>query len=202
MAAPLTSPRTRARCETANTIATGSAAISVASASVGRDDLKMSDSPTWIGELPVVRQERVGKEEVVPIGDEAEEEDQGDDRSREWDAKAPERGPFATSVDSRCVQEFRRYRGRVVDVSEVDAEREEREGQDHRKDASDQMDGVELEEDRKHERRRWDEHRDEGKCQDQLAPPESRLPKGLTPGLIGGSRPQPVGCSRPLDQAG
>jgi hypothetical protein len=47
--APPTSPRRSARCETMNTMATGKAAISVASASAGRDPLKRSESPTWIG---------------------------------------------------------------------------------------------------------------------------------------------------------
>ena len=44
-------------------IATGRAAISVASATVGRDDLDVRQ-PDLDRELPVIRQERVGKEEV------------------------------------------------------------------------------------------------------------------------------------------
>ena len=46
---PPTSPRRSARCETTKTTAIGMAATSVASATAGRDDLKRSESPTWIG---------------------------------------------------------------------------------------------------------------------------------------------------------
>ena len=49
LVAPPRSPRSSARCEAMNTIATGIAAISVASASPDRVDPKMSESPTWIG---------------------------------------------------------------------------------------------------------------------------------------------------------
>ena len=65
-----------------------------------------------------------------------------------------ERQPLTAAVDTGRVEELGRDRGRVVDVGEVDAEGEERERQDHREDAADQVDGVELQEDRQDERRR------------------------------------------------
>ena len=66
-----------------NTTATGSAAISAASATAGRVEWKMSESPTVPGNL-LVGQDRIRQEKVVPVGDEAEEEDERGNRRREW----------------------------------------------------------------------------------------------------------------------
>ena len=55
--------------------------------------------------LPLVREEDVGQEEVVPVGDEAEEEDEGDDRLRERKRYAQERLKVAAAVDARRIQQ-------------------------------------------------------------------------------------------------
>ena len=80
-----------------------------------------------------------------------------------------ERLPLAAAVDARRVEQVGRERGRVVDVGEVDAEREERERQDHRQRAPDQVQRVQLEEDREHERGRRHDHHDERQREDELA---------------------------------
>ena len=113
--------------------------MTAASATVGRVDWKMSESPTWTGKLPLVGQDRVRQEEVVPVGDEAEEEDERGDRLRERERDAQEGLQLIAAVDPRRIQEAWRERGREVDVGEVHAEREERERQDDRERVADQI---------------------------------------------------------------
>ena len=97
--------------------------MSVASASPDRVEPKMCGEPDLDRKLPLVREEDVGEEEVVPVGNEAEEEDEGDDRLRERKRNAQERLKIAAAVDARRIQEPRWNRGRVVDIGEKDAER-------------------------------------------------------------------------------
>ena len=91
-----------------------------------------SERPTVIGYWFEFARTHVRQEEVVPVGDEAEEEDERDDRLRERQRDPQERLQLAGAVHPRRVEQAGRKRSRVVDVGEVDAEREEREGQDHR----------------------------------------------------------------------
>src|SRR6185369_2743162 len=100
-----------------------------------------------------VRKHGVRKEEVVPVRDEAEEEHQRDHRLGERQRDATKRLPLAAAVRASGVEQLRGDRRRVVDVREIDAERVERERQDHGEHAADQMQRVELEEDRQDERR-------------------------------------------------
>ncbi len=167
------------------TIATGTTAISVASASSGLKILSDWPPPPTAGlndgvdgeQVPEpdgdrvlvrVREHDVGQEEVVPVGDEAEEEDERHDRLRERQRDAHERLQLAAAVDARGVEKPRRECGRVVEVREVDAEREERERQDDRERAPDQMHGVQLEEDRQHERGPGHDHHDQRQREDEL----------------------------------
>jgi hypothetical protein len=103
----------------------------------------------------------VRKEEVVPVGHEAEEEDEDDDRLGQWERDAAKGQPLAAAVRTRRIEEVARDRGHVVDVGEVDPEGEEREGQDHRERVADQVQRVELEEDRKHEGGARHDHHDQ-----------------------------------------
>src|SRR3954471_14674364 len=89
-----------------------------------------------------VREYDVRQEEVVPVGDEAEEEDQCDDRLGERERDAQEDLQLARAVHPRRIEQAGRERGCVVEVGEVDAEREERERQDDRELAPDQVHGV------------------------------------------------------------
>src|SRR3954451_14543485 len=122
-----------------------------------------------------VRQDDVRQEEVVPVRDEREEEDERQHRLGERHRNPQEGLELAGALDARSLEQRRRQRRDVVDVGEVDAEREEREGQDHRPwrpdhlDAEQVMDGVHLEVDREHERRTRDDHRDERQRKDQPA---------------------------------
>ena len=146
---PPTRPRTSARCESTNTTATGSTASSVASASSGRKMLtdwppppaaglnegveeSRFESPDRDRVLVRVRKHDVRQEEVVPVGDEAEEEDERHDRLRERQRDPAKREPLTAAVHACGVEQVSRERRGVVDVREVDAEREERERQDHR----------------------------------------------------------------------
>src|SRR4051812_6282994 len=115
-----------------------------------------------------VREYDVGQEEVVPVGDEAEEEDECDDRLRERQRDAHEGLQLAAAVDASGVEKPRRKCGRVVEIREVDAEREERERQDDRERAPDQVCRAQLEEDRQHERRPGHDHHDQRQRQDEL----------------------------------
>ena len=54
-----------------------------------------------------VREDDVRQEEVVPVGDEAEEEDERDDRLRERQRDPEERQPLAAAVDARRVEQAR-----------------------------------------------------------------------------------------------
>src|SRR3954453_2687558 len=118
--------------------------------------------------LAGVGEEDIRQEEVVPVGDKAEEEDERDDGLGERKRDAQERLQLVRAVDPRRVEGARRKRRRVVDVREVDAEREERERQNDRERAAYEVDRVQLEEDWEHERGRGDDHRDEGEREDEL----------------------------------
>lgn len=95
-----------------------------------------------------VGQNDVGKEEVRPVGDEAEEEDERDERLGQGQRDSPERRPLPAAVDPGRLEERGGYRGRVVEVRQVDAEGEEREGQDDRERRPEQVERIQLEEDR------------------------------------------------------
>ena len=82
--------------------------------------------------LLVSAEEHEGQEEVVPVRDEAEEEDERDDRLRQRECRCGGTPPLAAPVDPRGVEQVGGEGGRVVEVGEVDAEREEGERQDDR----------------------------------------------------------------------
>src|SRR5581483_8421597 len=123
-----------------------------------------------------VGEDHVRQEEVVPVGDEAEEEDECEHRLREREGDAQECLQLGRPVDPRCVEEVGRERRHVVDVGEADAEREERDRQDHRQRASDQVHAVELEEDGEDERCGRHDHHEQRQREHELPPRE--LPDG------------------------
>ena len=57
--------------------------------------------------LPLVGKEHVREEEVVPVGDEAEEEDERDTRLRERDPDVAEGRPLAAAVDTGRIEQCR-----------------------------------------------------------------------------------------------
>ena len=112
--APPTRPRTSARCEKTKTIATGTTAIKRRERELGLEDVDRLAAAAdrrverrRRGEqvpeadrdrvLVRVREDDVRQEEVVPVGDEAEEEDERDDRLRERQRDAEERLQLACS---------------------------------------------------------------------------------------------------------
>ena len=169
--APPTRPRTSARCEKMKTIATGTTAISVASASSGLKiltdwpppptaglndgvDESRSQSPTVIGYWFEFASTTYGRKKLFQSATKLKKKTSATTGFASGSATRQEGLQLAAAVDPRGVEQAGRERGRVVEVGEVDAEREERERQDHREHAPDQVQGVQLEEDRKHERGR------------------------------------------------
>ena len=151
--------------------------MSAASASSPRGAPRsMSKSPVCTVNWEESAEQDVREEEVRPVRDEAEEEDERDHRLGERQADAEECPPLAAAVDAGRLEERRRQRGSEVDVREVDPEREKRKGQDDRQRAPDQVDGVELQEDREHEGRRRHEHRDHRRREEQ--PATGKAPDG------------------------
>ena len=137
----------------------------------GVDDSRF-ESPTWMGYFARVSEHGEGQEEVVPVSHETEEEDQRDDGLGQGQRDVEEGLPFPAPVDARCVEQFTGTERRVVDVSDIDPEREERERQDHGQRAAEQMHRVELEEDREHQSRRRHDHHQQSQHEYQLASPE------------------------------
>ena len=197
--APPTRPRTSARCESRNTIATGTTASSVASASSGRKMLTDWPPPPAAGLNDGVEESRFESPTVIGYWFESARTTYGRKKLFQSATKLKKKtsatigfasgsatrrnvcsspAPSARAASSRLGRERRQ----VVDVGEVDAEREERERQDHRRRTPDQMQAVQLEEDREHECGRRHDHRDERQREDELAagelPEREAVPRG------------------------
>src|SRR4051794_17288113 len=145
-----------------------------------------------------VREDDVREEEVVPVRDEREEEDERQHRLGERHRDLQEGLELACAVDARSLEQRRRQRRDVVDVGEVDAEREERERQDDRPRRVDQVHvtaeehdvigGVHLEIDREHERGGRNDHRDQREREDQPAAGEPAEGEAVPGGDAGDER--------------
>ena len=104
----------------------------------GVDDSRF-DSPTVIGYCYESARTAYGRKKLFQSATKLKKKTSATTGLASGSAMRQERLPLAAAVHARRVEQVARERRRVVDVGEVDAEREERERQDHRCGAPDQV---------------------------------------------------------------